>query len=171
MAEPSEVSHSDDRALYRRRMSTRSDEPTDPRRVLRIEVGRLSQTSCDHCGRAAVHTTGFVYRGGDAHAIYHGTLHRHAAPQVDLAIAIGTWDTDSAVAEVSAFLAVTGAAEEITFGFVEPTDSLWSNGRLLRNQLSAAEARSSSSRMDLLRVAEAIVRDDPAVAGHLGTRR
>jgi hypothetical protein len=148
-------------------MSLPSDEP-DPGQALRIEVGRVSQTRCDRCGRAAVHTTGFVYRGGDAHAIYHGTLHGHGAPQVDLAIGIGTWDTDSAVAEVSAFLAVTGEAQEITFGFVEPLDSIWSDRPLLRNQLSAAEARSSSSRKDLLRVAEAIVRDDPAVAGHLG---
>ena len=113
-------------------------------------------------------TAGFVYRDGDAFAIYHATLHHHDhASRVDLAIGLGKWQGDDAVADVSAFLAVWGAGDEIQFGFVEPGESAWSTARLLQNQLKPDHARTSTARSDLIQVAEFIVRSDAAVATHL----
>jgi hypothetical protein len=150
-------------------MSKGADEHADSAGVLTVEVGRESQYTYDRCGRTAVTTAGFVYRDGDAYAIYHSTLHRHdAVSGADIAIGIGTWETDSAVAEVSAFLAAWPEGDEIKFGFVDPASSVWANTRLLQNQLTADEARTSASRGDLLRVAEGVVRQDLAVARHLG---
>jgi hypothetical protein len=151
-------------------MSKPAGQPVDPSQDLSIEVGREPRTTtCAQCGRSALETTGFVYRGGDAFAIYHATLHNHDnVPQVDLAIGIGPWHTEAAVADASAFLAVWPESHEIKFGFVDPIRSVWSSARLLRNQLTADQARASASRADMLRVAEGVVRDDPAVARHLG---
>jgi hypothetical protein len=151
-------------------MSNAKNEPVDPSQQLTIEVGREPRsTTCGQCGRAAVDTTGFVYRGGDAFAIYHATLHNHGElRQTDLAIGIGTWQADEAVADVSAFLAVWPEGDEIRFGFVDPDRSVWASAGLLRGQLTADEARISPSRPELLRVAERIVKDDPAISRHLG---
>jgi hypothetical protein len=148
----------------------RTPEPIDSSQDLTIEVGRDSwSTHCDHCGRGAVHTTGFVYRAGDALAIYHATLHHHDnVHRADLAIGIGTWQTDAAVADVSAFLTAWSEGDEIRFGFVDPADSVWSSAGLLQNQLTADQARAHSARIDLLSVAEGVVRGDPEVARHLG---
>jgi hypothetical protein len=136
---------------------------------LTLEVPGLPRTStCEQCGRSAANTTGFVYRGGDAYAIYHAVLHRHVdGPRVDLAIGIGTWQGDAPVAEASAFMAVWLASDEVRFGFVDPADSVWADGRLLRNQLSADEARISRMRRAMFAVAELVVAEDPSVASHL----
>jgi len=113
-------------------------------------------------------SNGFVYRDGDAFAIYHATLHRHGgAPKADIAIGLGTWSADDAVAETSAFLAAWTTTDEIQFGFVDPSASAWQHARLMANQLSADQGRTSDRRGELLAVAERIVSDDPAVRRHL----
>jgi hypothetical protein len=151
-------------------VSNAFNQPVDLGRQLTVEVGREPRsTTCEQCGRATSDTTGFVYRAGDAFAIYHATLHNHGnMHRADLAIGIGTWQGDDAVADVSAFLAVWPEDHEIRFAFVDPAQSVWSGAGLLQNQLTAEEARVSTSRDDLLCVAEGIVKDDPAVAGHVG---
>jgi hypothetical protein len=150
-------------------MSNDADYPNDRSQLLTIGVGGEPRTtSCERCGRAAVQTTGFVYRSGDAFAIYHATLHDHDnVHRIDLAIGIGTWQADDAVADLSAFLAVWPDDDEIRFGFVDPAQSVWSGAGLLQNQHTAEQARVSTSRDDLLRVAEGVVKGDPAVARHL----
>lgn len=137
--------------------------------ALTIEVGREPQTrTCDRCGRSASDTMGFVYRDGDAYAIYYAVLHRHEdTPQLDLAIGMGTWANDDSVADLSAFLTVWSEADEIRFGFVDPAESVWANARLLQNRLAADEARSSEFRQAVLSVAELVVSEDPSAASHL----
>lgn len=148
-------------------MPTRDSE-TDLGSPLTVEVGREFATACQECGRSQTSTTGFVYRGGDAFAIYHSTLHdRDGVRRADIGIGIGDWASDDSVADVSAFLAVWPDRDEMRFGFVDPDRSTWANAELLGHQLTAAEARESPSRPELLRVAEAIVNEDEAVARHL----
>lgn len=113
-------------------------------------------------------TAGFVYRDGDAYAIYHATLHHHAdGPRADLAIGIGQWDSDEAVADAAAFVTIWSSDSEVQFGFVNPSDSGWSGGRLLQRGLTAAEARNSGLRPDFLYIAEAIVHTDMLLRDHL----
>jgi hypothetical protein len=136
---------------------------------LTLEVGRAPRsTSCKKCGRSVVSTAGFVYADGDAYAVYMAALHRHGPkPAADLAVGMGTWAREDAVADASAFLHVSADERETTFGFVDPSESSWSGARVLRNQLSAAAARDSHERPELLRVAELVVAEDNAVARHL----
>jgi hypothetical protein len=139
----------------------------DPR--LSIEVPEPPKsTRCEHCGRDALTTTGFVYRDGDAYAIYHAVLHwRDGNPQVDLAVAVGSWDADDSLADASAYLAIWTDAAEIRFGFVDPAASAWSSARRFAHELTADAARRSPARSGFLSVAEVIVRADPSVAAHL----
>src|SRR5512143_2722282 len=136
---------------------------------LSIEVPRSPRTTtCGECGRSATQTTGFVYRSGDAYAIYHAVLHHHGdGPKVDLAIGIGDWQGDDAVASASAFLAVWTSPDEVRFGFLDPANSVWKDSRLLRNQLTAYEAGVGTVRRAMLAIAELVVSGDPSVAGHL----
>jgi hypothetical protein len=137
--------------------------------ALTLEVGRPPrETTCERCGRATQSSTGFVYADGDAHAIYHAALHDHIdQSDMDLAIGIGTWEGDDAVATVSAFLTVWAENDQIRFGFVDPDESTWAKASLLRNQLSGSAARESDERHELLRIAELVVEQDVAVNHHL----
>jgi hypothetical protein len=137
---------------------------------LTIEVpDQPSSRTCPDCGRTVLDSTGFVYRDDDAFAIYHATLHEHEGRRmVDLAIGIGTWSDDEAVADASAFLAAWSTAKELQFGFVDPLESGWHRARLMSNQMTAEQARVSELRADFLAVAELIVSDDPSVRAHLG---
>jgi hypothetical protein len=110
-----------------------------------------------------------VYSDGDAHAIYHATLHPdETAPHMDLAIGIsGSWDVEDSVADVSGFLRVWPTATDINLRFVDPTESEWSSARMLAHQLTATAARESGARSELLRIAELVIDHDAAVNHHL----
>jgi hypothetical protein len=64
-------------------------------------------------------------------------------------------------------MAVWVSPVEVRFGFVDPANSVWADARLLRNQLSADEARVSAMRWGMFAVAELVVSADPSVARHL----
>jgi hypothetical protein len=138
-------------------------------RVLALETsGEPWSTTCAHCGRSALNSSGFLYRGGDAFAVYQATLHGHAdRPEVDLGIGIGRWAEDDASADVSAFISVWATVDEIQFGFVNPDESVWGGSSLLANPLAADAARDSAIRSSMIEIAELVVREDPALARHL----
>ena len=75
---------------------------------LTLEVGDEPRSHvCPDCGGVMRSIRGFVYRSGDAYAIYFATLPLAAhEARADLAIGIGTWDADTDSAELSAFLAL-----------------------------------------------------------------
>lgn len=137
--------------------------------TLTLEVGRETRsTSCPDCGRETRTTAGFVYRDGDAYALYFASLlaHDHGRRAI-LAIGIGPVRSDSTSANVSAFLNVASTQTETQFGFIDPASSGWSGSKVLGPQLAAEEARSHLMRAEFLEVAELITRDDPAVASHI----
>jgi hypothetical protein len=137
--------------------------------ALTLEVGRTRTSRCGHCGEMLMWTSGFVYSDGNAHAVYHAALHPDPKePDMDLAIGMGeSWDLDVATADTSAFMRVWPSEADIKIRFVDPAESVWSSAKLLANQLSAAEARDSTARSELLRIAELITNQDSAVDHHL----
>jgi hypothetical protein len=139
---------------------------------LTIEVGREPRIRrCGHCGGLTHTTQGFVYRDGDAYAIYFATLfgtdHQQRA---DLAVGIGTWEEGNAGADLSAFMGVWSTPDEYRFSFADSSDSGWAGSTLLSHQLNADEARSHPRRDEFFEVAEIVIRDDPSARVHMDAR-
>jgi hypothetical protein len=131
---------------------------------LTLEIGRTDSAPCASCGLPSIRSSGFIYREGDAHAIYHVLAHGGESPHADLAIGVGSWEGSDAVADQSAFLGLSTTEDEIRFSFVDHAQSAWGRSRLLAHPLTAEQARASNNRDDFIEAAELVATADPAVA-------
>lgn len=139
---------------------------------LSLEAGPLEAgTVCDCCGTRSTTVHGFVYRNGDAFAVYYaGWSDQHRERGVTLAIATGEWAEGSGPQDrTSIGLEARPTAAEIQFTTVGPEQSPWGETPLFGRMLSRDHAKASPSLSSTLEVAEVIVRDDPRVRAVLGT--
>jgi hypothetical protein len=138
---------------------------------LSLEAGpQEAGTVCDCCGTRSTTVHGFVYRGGDAFAVYYaGWSHQHPERGVTMAIATGEWAEGSGPHDrTSIGLEARPTATEIQFTIVGPEQSPWGETPLFGRMLSRDRAKASPSLKTTLEVAELIVRDDPRVRAVLG---
>ena len=136
----------------------------------KIEVGEnRSASTCHCCGRKSSVGHGFVYRNGDAHAVYYaGWSTDHSEVRVSLALAIGEWDDGSSAADRTNFgLEAREGDEEILFRVIEPEESPWSSTELLGDMLPREKALSASLLDEAFIVAEQVVRNHPAISDYL----
>lgn len=114
---------------------------------------------------------GFVYRSGDAFAIYYaGWSHSHRERGVTMAIATGEWAEGSGPQDrTSIGLEARPTATEIQFTAVGPQQSPWGETALFGKMLSRESAVASPSLKLTLEVAELVVREDARIRAVLGT--
>jgi hypothetical protein len=139
---------------------------------LSLEAGpQEAGNVCDCCGTRSTTVHGFVYRSGDAFAVYYaGWSHQHPERGVTMAIATGEWAEDSGPQDrTSIGLEARPAATEIQFTIVGPEQSPWGETPLFGRMLSRDRAKASPSLKATLEVAELIVREDPRVRAVLRT--
>lgn len=62
--------------------------------VLEIEPDRnVAELTCDHCGEPFQRVTGFVYRDGDAHAVYVASCYHHDGHEAFIDVVFSpTWE-------------------------------------------------------------------------------
>jgi len=125
---------------------------------------------CDCCGARSTTVHGFVYRGGDAFAVYYaGWSQQHPERGVTIAIATGEWAEDSRPEDrTSIGLEARSTRTEIQFSVVGPRQSPWGETSLFGKMLSRERAMASPSLKLTFEVAELIVRADPRVRAGLG---
>jgi hypothetical protein len=125
---------------------------------------------CTCCGVASTTAHGFVYRNGDAYAIYYaGWSARHPEHGVTMAIAVGQWEDGSSTADrVSIGLRATSTATSIDFRALNSDESPWSDTPLLGKMLEREHALAHPAWREVLAVAEHVVRDDARVRDFLG---
>ena len=137
----------------------------------KVEVGEnRKSSSCHCCGRESNVGHGFVYKNGDAYAVYYaGWSAEHPERRVSLALAIGEWSDDSSAADRTCFgLEAREGEDEILFRVIEPVESPWSRTELLGEMLSREKALSDALLKEAFVVAEHVVRDHPAISEYLG---
>ncbi len=112
---------------------------------------------------------GFVYRNGDAFAVYYaGWSPGHEERGVTMAIATGEWAENSGPGDrISIGLQVHSKETEIQFRVVDPEHSPWGETALFGKMLSRDHALASSAWKPTLEVAELVARDDPRVLAAL----
>jgi hypothetical protein len=139
--------------------------------TIEIEVGDDAKRSqCHCCGVESKTGHGFVYKDGDARAVYYaGWTPAHPERGVTLAIAIGDWSDEATSGDRVCFgLDAYEGEHEILFRFVEPEDSPWPVTELFGTMLDRNEALVHPLSNEALAIAEAITRQHSAIHGYLG---
>jgi hypothetical protein len=107
-----------------------------------IECSDPSTSRCDCCGGLAVRLTRFVYRDGDAFAIYYAAYsNNHPDGELAMLISLGDWGEDSDPAQRAAFycrVCPTGESYGVTLG--DASHSIWSDAGVVGQKLSREEA-------------------------------
>ena len=133
---------------------------------LALEVGPSEAgAECECCGNQSVTAHGFVYKDGDAFAIYYaGWTPGHAKRGVSMAIATGEWTDGTGPADrVSIGLTAQSAEDEIQFRVVGPDESPWGDTPLFGRMLVREDALKHSRLRVTYEIAELVVREDPRV--------
>lgn len=137
-----------------------------------LETGPEEEgATCDCCGTRSSSVHGFVYRDGDAFAIYYaGWSERHPERGVTMAIATGEWSDDSGPQDrVSIGLGAYPTGTDVEFSVAEPEESPWGETPLLGTMLPKDRALASAALTATLEIAELVSRGDPRLRAVLGT--
>jgi len=135
-----------------------------------LEIGENSKSSiCHCCGRKSFIGHGFIYKDGDAYAVYYaGWAPSHSPVKVSFAIAIGKWDDNSTVQDRICFgLEAYEDKEEILLRAIDPSDSPWKNTELLGNMISRGDALNNHSIKEVFDITEFIIRKHDAIKEYL----
>lgn len=135
-----------------------------------LEVGENCKSSiCHCCGRESYIGHGFIFKDGDAYAVYYaGWVPNHPEKKVSFAIAIGEWDDNSTAEDRTCFgLEVYEGKEEILFRAIEPADSPWNNTELLGKMISRDDALNSHLMREVFDIVEHIIRNHDCIKKYL----
>jgi len=111
-----------------------------------IEMSEPSVSNCDCCGGLSVRLTRFVYRDGDAFAIYYAAYsNNHPDNELAMLVSLGEWGEDSEPSQRTAFycrVRPTEESYEVMLG--DAGQSAWGDVDLVGEKLSREEARQHS---------------------------
>lgn len=137
---------------------------------LQLEAGETDRpTRCACCGSVSRTVHGFIYKEGDAYAVYYaGWSEGHPDRGVTMAIAVGEWGEQSdASVRVSVGVEARTTASEIQFAVLDPEQSPWARTDLLGTMLTRPTALAHPMLPAIFELAEHIVTNDERVASFL----
>jgi len=140
--------------------------------MLRLEVGEPPEARpCECCGATSRTAHGFVYRDGDAYAIYYaGWSDGHPERGASMAVAVGEWAEGSSPADrVSVGVRAIPTPSSVDFTVLNPDESPWGETPLLGKMLGRDQALAHPALAEVMDVAEHIVRDDARVRSFLNS--
>jgi hypothetical protein len=135
-----------------------------------IEVGTNAEITKCHCfGQESFVGHGFVYKDGDAYAVYYvGWSRYHLEKNISIALAIGEWGDNSTSSDRTCFgIEAREGDYEIQFQIINPEDSPWPNTELLGVMLSREESIKHPLLEELFNIVGEIVGNHPAVRNYL----
>src|SRR5262245_61230375 len=135
-----------------------------------LELGEdTSSRICNCCGGEMQSVYGFVYRDGDAYAVYHaGWSPAHPESGIDLALTFGEWD--EATAPESRYrvgMIICPTPTQYEFTVIDATQSTWTDGP--ERFLTRDEVLKHPLRKEFFRVGENVIDQHHRVAAALLT--
>ena len=127
-----------------------------------IEMNEPASSRCECCGSLTVKLTRFVYRDGDAFAVYYAQYsNNHPDHDLEMLISIGEWDEHSEPSQRSAFYCrVRSNTDSYAVSLEDASGSPWSDSRIMGAMLSRAEALAHPLKSTAFEVLdEALLRD------------
>jgi len=125
---------------------------------------------CADCGRSFASVHGFIYRDGNAYAVYHALLQtEHPFTVADLALSFGSWDEDAVGADRTRVgVRVWPQEGELNMYINDPEESGWGSSETF-GQMAKRDNVLGTRREDVaLRTAAFVVDNDDRIRGHLG---
>jgi hypothetical protein len=127
-----------------------------------LETGErhVSSETCDTCGVAYDLVRGFVYRDGDAYAVYVAACHGHSEHEAFLDVVLGTWGDDDVNDRVtfSARVRHEGATA------IDAPAAAAGESDVFGTKLTRDEALAHPKLSELWDVVDHVVVEDPGVA-------
>ncbi|MEM6294008.1 MAG: DUF2199 domain-containing protein [Myxococcota bacterium] len=132
-----------------------------------IEFEEPSLDRCPCCDGLSVRLTRFVYRGGDAFAVYYvAYLTAHPEAAVELLISLGEWGEGSEACDRAAFRVCVHPAEDANEATLEDVEtSVWSDVEIMGKRLTRADALAHPWKQAAFEVLDAAFEQDPALRG------
>ena len=144
-------------------------ERMKPRYSVEVGDNRVPAT-CRCCGRNSSTAHGFVYKDGDAYAVYYASWsEEHPEPHLFLALAVGEeWDDEASSSSRTCFgLVAREEGEQVLFRVTGPEESPWPNSDVLGPMLSRDAALRHSLLPEVFAIAERVLRWHPALREYL----
>ena len=134
-----------------------------------IEFADPKPSRCDCCNGLNVRLTRFVYRNGDAFAIYYvAYANNHPEDEVSMLVSLGDWDDDSDPAERAAFycrVRPTEESYEVMLG--DAAQSMWSDVELVGQKLSREQALAHPWKQTAFEILDEAFIHDKSLTGFL----
>ncbi|MCB1025817.1 MAG: hypothetical protein KDB79_15585 [Acidobacteria bacterium] len=133
--------------------------------MIEIELTEPNESDCECCGGTTTNLTRFVYKEGDAYAIYYATFsNNHPEASVTGVISIGGWDTDDIPEDRVAFpFRIWESKDDFNVGLTSVADSPWNHVKILGKMLDREEALSHPWINEVFHITEHITDDDPVI--------
>lgn len=134
-----------------------------------IELSEPTSSRCECCGGLTVRLTRFVYRDGDAFAVYYACWsNNHPDAELALLVSLGPWGEGSDPAHRAAFsclVRATDEAYEVMLG--DAANSAWAQSRIMGQMLSREQALAHPLKATAFEVLDQAFGSDPFLDGFL----
>lgn len=135
-----------------------------------LELSTPSLAHCSCCGGLTVRLTRFVYRSGEAFAVYYVAYsNSHPDNEVWVLVSLGEWGEDSEPAQRTAFFCRVRPTDD-SYGVMldDAADSPWADVELVGERLSRRRALVHPWKDTALEVLDEAFEQDPSLKGFLG---
>ncbi|MGV3725002.1 MAG: hypothetical protein ACO1SX_29230 [Actinomycetota bacterium] len=137
--------------------------------MLRIEYEEPTQVTCACCGAASTRLTRFVYRDGDAWAVYFASYSEtHPERLVRLLVSLGEWGEGSSPDQRRAFsLALRAGPTQFEVMVTDAADSPWADAEFTGRGLSRNDALADPWLPEAFHISDHAVLEDPVLRRYL----
>ena len=136
--------------------------------MIEIEFEEPTESRCECCGNTTVRLTRFVYRDGDAHAVYYAQFTKqHEDRRVSGLISLGPWGEGASASERVAFpFQIWTEKDNFQVGLVNAENSPWSQVTIMGRILSRDEALEHEWIAEVFHITDHMVVDDRQITDY-----
>jgi hypothetical protein len=137
--------------------------------MLTIEFEPAESDVCSCCGQPSTRLTRFVYRDGDAYAIYYILFsEHHPRAYVHVLVGIGDWAEDApSSSRVSFYLRIGSAPDQFEVTVCDASESPWGDIPFVGRTLDRSEALAHPDIQEVFHITDHIVAEDSPVVEYL----
>ena len=137
--------------------------------MITIECEEPKLSRCDCCSGVTTRLTRFVYRDGDAYAVYYAAFSdNHPERYVSLIVSIGEWANDAPPSvRVAVPLRIWVGEGKLNVTIVNGADSPWEDTTILGRVLDRAEALGHARIQEVFHITDHICTEDAPVREYL----
>ncbi|WP_227818339.1 hypothetical protein [Nitrogeniibacter aestuarii] len=137
--------------------------------MLSFEFEPPTESTCTCCGGHSTALTRFVYRDGDAYAIYYARFSaNHPEHTVIATVSVGDWGEGATPGNRVAFaFEIRSSESEYQVSLIDAEFSPWRDAKVIGRTLDRSEALVHPMVKEVFHIADHMVTDDPVIQGYL----